>query len=573
MAVSGSRVKTALFGFIVKRVSFLAVIALVVGACWLFVLPLPGQFRNTYISENALLPGQAQAYFRSSEWHYLRGYKEEVRRLSDKPASEVVESLSTILSEQGYYTDVYHHEPDKATVYGIFRAPRGDNTEAIVLVCPWTNGNGLFNFNGIAIGLALARYLTKWSVWSKSLIFVFPPDPHKSLREWVAAYHRSLPIQAGSIEGALVLDYPSDLSGFSAIDISYTGLNGQLPNLDLINTVVTIADFNSLPTFIHGGLDKLFNALPSFLNPLKSSAYFQLLSTLLSSVAAQVTSGLNRVAGCESFSGWRIDAITISAIPTSELSHDETVYGRIIEGTLRSINNLLEHFHQSFFFYLLLSPHHFVSIGTYLPAAMSIAGAFTLQGISKWISYIQNGSSRSSILKAFFVEAAILAFTFALLSFSLLFDSQLVAQMLPTFCACIIPTALYASPMSYALLNEIHGVALVLSGMALTALATLNFSLALVVGLISSPLMFLKPGINRMHAGILLLVLNPFFIFYFVGMFTNGYTYIINTFVSSWRDMQVWTWIIVMCLWLPLWEVSAFISMANVREEAKKEVK
>ena len=57
------------------------------------------------------------------------------------------------------------------------------------------------------------------------------------------------------------------------------------------------------------------------------------------------------------------------------------------------MNNLLEHLHQSFFFYFLLSaggkilgePGRFVSIGTYLPAAMIVAASFTVTAISLWM--------------------------------------------------------------------------------------------------------------------------------------------------------------------------------------------
>lgn len=37
--------------------------------------------------------------------------------------------------------------------------------------------------------------------------------------------------------------------------------------------------------------------------------------------------------------------------------------GRILEGIFRSLNNLLERFHQSFFFYLLPSSDRYISIG------------------------------------------------------------------------------------------------------------------------------------------------------------------------------------------------------------------
>lgn len=67
--------------------------------------------------------------------------------------------------------------------------------------------------------------------------------------------------------------------------------------------------------------------------------------------------------------------------------------GRVTESLCRSLNNLLEHLHQSFFFYFLLSPSsttlgepgRFVSIGTYLPAAMILAAGFTLTAIGLWM--------------------------------------------------------------------------------------------------------------------------------------------------------------------------------------------
>lgn len=39
--------------------------------------------------------------------------------------------------------------------------------------------------------------------------------------------------------------------------------------------------------------------------------------------------------------------------------------GRILEGIFRSLNNLLERFHQSYFFYLLPASNRFISIGVH----------------------------------------------------------------------------------------------------------------------------------------------------------------------------------------------------------------
>lgn len=43
-------------------------------------------------------------------------------------------------------------------MYAILHAPRGDATEAIVLVAGWLNVDGELNQSGVAIVLTLARY-------------------------------------------------------------------------------------------------------------------------------------------------------------------------------------------------------------------------------------------------------------------------------------------------------------------------------------------------------------------------------------------------------------------------------
>ena len=47
--------------------------------------------------------------------------------------------------------------------------------------------------------------------------------------------------------------------------------------------------------------------------------------------------------------------------------YTDSGYCRVVEGIFRSLNNLLERFHQSFFFYLLPATDRYVSIGLYMP--------------------------------------------------------------------------------------------------------------------------------------------------------------------------------------------------------------
>lgn len=56
--------------------------------------------RQTYISENALLPGQVHTYFGGSEHNVFRAYRHEVHALIDKDADESV-ALRVIIKDRG----------------------------------------------------------------------------------------------------------------------------------------------------------------------------------------------------------------------------------------------------------------------------------------------------------------------------------------------------------------------------------------------------------------------------------------------------------------------------------------
>jgi len=60
--------------------------------------------------------------------------------------------------------------------------------------------------------------------------------------------------------------------------------------------------------------------------------------------------------------------------------------GRILEATFRSLNNLLERFHQSFFFYLKTTPNRFISIGLYFPPIALILFCIPMKAASIWLT-------------------------------------------------------------------------------------------------------------------------------------------------------------------------------------------
>lgn len=56
-----------------------------------------------------------------------------------------------------------------------------------------------------------------------------------------------------------------------------------------------------------------------------------------------------------------------------------------MESTLRSMNNLLERLHASFFSYLLPHPGWFHNMGAYLPAVVLLGAGLTIRGLGLWV--------------------------------------------------------------------------------------------------------------------------------------------------------------------------------------------
>lgn len=219
-------------------------------------------------------------------------------------------------------------------------------------------------------------WVSGWSLWSKDIIVLITPDSKAGPQAWVDAYHdehpypavANLPMKSGALQGVVVVDNALN-HRFESLHIVYDGINGQLPNLDLFNTAVSIA---SGQMGIGASLQRMWK---------HGDSYKERLQTMLRGMVSQ---GLGHVSGPHSsFIPYHIDAITLQAV--GDGWQDEMAMGRCVESLFRSLNNLLEHFHQSFFFYLLMQANRFVSIGTYLPSAMLVAINFSIMAIALWV--------------------------------------------------------------------------------------------------------------------------------------------------------------------------------------------
>jgi glycosylphosphatidylinositol transamidase len=81
---------------VLKIPPYLSILCILVGVAWLLVLPLNDYSRRTYISENALLPGQVHTYFAGSDQNIFRGYKKEVDALVEEQKDNIAYVKGTI---------------------------------------------------------------------------------------------------------------------------------------------------------------------------------------------------------------------------------------------------------------------------------------------------------------------------------------------------------------------------------------------------------------------------------------------------------------------------------------------
>ncbi|PGH26618.1 hypothetical protein AJ80_01747 [Polytolypa hystricis UAMH7299] len=576
---------------------YLSALLVIVGVIWVLVLPLNEYSRRTYISENALLPGQVHTYFAGSEQHVFRAYRRELDTVKEEGYDVISNKLQSIFRESGLKVATQDYEYKSAgnvyagqNVYSVIQAPRGDGTEAIVLAAAWKTIDGELNLHGVALALTLARYFKRWSLWSKDIIFLITPDSKSGAQAWVDAYHdmhppsvQPLPLKSGALQGALVFEYPFD-HRFETLHIVYDGVNGQLPNLDLFNTAVSIATGQMA---VPAGLQQMLR---------HDDSYKKRLETMLRGMAKQ---GLGYAAGVHSsFIPYHVDAITMQAV--GEGWQDEMALGRIVEGLVRSLNNLLEHFHQSFFFYLLMQTHRFVSIGTYLPSAMLIAGNFTIMAVALWMKSGHHASSNRPVAKATKSEKkgppAIqaesngiaerhlklpLALVFGLhfLGFVPLYVFNNISHqyfepatyifcainiLLPLGLAAMLSSSSASTPQQFILLKSFS---LLLLGLFLSALATLNFSLSLFVGLLCTPLTYLgntHPSSSKQKsisstilsiAGLVLLnLLSPTTILIAAcQLWGVSLEAVLKEAAFGWDVWGMWTQVVVWCVWWPAW--------------------
>ncbi|BGP43392.1 Glycosyl phosphatidyl inositol protein transamidase complex subunit [Rhodotorula kratochvilovae] len=489
------------------------------GLVYTLALPYKDLGRKHYISENALQPGHVNTYWNWADVHVSDINADKVAQWSQASVSteQRSRSLETAFQELGLSTSQQRYTFELASnstlsginTYAILPAPKTDGAEALVLSASWLSyaknedGSRRVNTRGVALVLALANYFKKHSMWSKDIIFVISDGYADGAQAWLDSYHgvgqsnlRAEPLRltTGAIWAALNLDYPHH--SFSHIGIYYEGANGHLPNLDFINSASRILRNTGIPTLLHS-YDPAASALPSFLAALpfahhpEVQRYVHAARNLFHQVALTAD---GRILGPEGAYGkYRIDAITLHGLP-AEGPHGFHLLGRAVESLFRSLNNLLERFHQSFFLYLMTSVDSFVAVGNYLAAPILLGAGLTIQGLIAWgEAGGKDGQRERPIARAAAVlVGAAVAGAAELRLVTALDPTQPIHDFLPPFLLALhlaLPLLLstLVAPRSPARATQLsltlRSSGLLLSGLLVSTTATLNFGLSLLLAL------------------------------------------------------------------------------------------
>lgn len=235
------------------------------------------------------------------------------------------------------------------------------------------------------------------------------------------------------------------------------------------------------------------------------------LKRMLSMILSQATGVPNGNHGL--FHRYRVESLTLEAVRRSTHSSQANKNNiallsllKTIEGISRSLNNLLERFHQSYFFYILVANDRFVSIGDYMPCLIGMAAPLFIKAFLLWLKenddeQQQNQSStKSRPYKSVLMYISLvwfICFVAARLPVLQIFRQFATQNAIGT--PLIISSIILASLVILSILalmvrfpegglELLHICALILMGTALMVIGLLNFSLGFLVAVVTTPL-------------------------------------------------------------------------------------
>ncbi|XP_055624365.1 glycosylphosphatidylinositol anchor attachment 1 protein [Toxorhynchites rutilus septentrionalis] len=530
------------------------------GVGYFFLLPDPNFNSGTYFSENALLPGLVYSELKMDTVALAKSYAGELERerenhRKDMPYAWLLAKMRKIGLETHSHNFTLNYPLGGGkvfsgkNVYGILRAPRIGSTESFVISVPYRTPESVHTdvSAGIPLILAFADFARRQKYWAKDIIFLITEQEQLGMQAWLEAYHGSesdrvlnagsLNARAGAIQAAInleVQDFDVD-----HINLKLEGLNGQLPNLDLHNLAQKLSQKNGIPAAYRLSATK----------KRKPYEYCEKFENLLAMVFSQSTGVPTGNHGL--FHRYGIEALTLECVKQPGSKRGSPGVGallKIVEGISRSLNNLLERFHQSYFFYLLVTHDRFVSIGDYMPSLGLMAGALLIKSFIHYLSLYysddleppaeeEEDSDDAGALAQFnFVQVGfliLLAHSIGALTTSLPFNSELnsylhdanLSTQFSLFTVMVCVSLLVLILPAFVTLDDFNSevlqIAILLElGTVLLAVGMLNFSLGLILSVVTVPVVLLlqprKSGFLKGLSRFFCVCLHPLVFIYLV---------------------------------------------------------
>ncbi|WVZ69259.1 hypothetical protein U9M48_018072 [Paspalum notatum var. saurae] len=427
---------------------------------------LPSLAKNTYLSENALIPGSANPLFSTEDGieanRFMKGIEavvgDSIGGSGIDMANFIAQQIEDLGAEVCYHRFLPHSkhfqplkfftsttndmviQPNSTDInfgintIGIVRAPRGDGKEAIVLVTPYNSQRVQSNeLLSLALGFSVFSLLSRAAWLSKDVVWLSADSQfgeYAAVSAWLNQYHNPVFLshtvtldtkiyganhrydgssekkgfksfkRAGTMAAALIFKVGETRrhGDRDSVMMYAEASNGQMPNLDLLNVIhylavhrqgfrVNIAAFSSLLSSAWlRVIAEIFHTLGSVLRKINPDWKLDIMvPDYVEGTANLANSMYNQALGVPTgshgaFRDYQVDAVSLEFLPTFHVKNENAKSlfllrgGRLIEGVVRSVNNLLEKFHQSFFLYFLTAPSKFISVGVYMiPFALLLA--------------------------------------------------------------------------------------------------------------------------------------------------------------------------------------------------------
>lgn len=410
------------------------------------LLFLPSLAKNTYLSENALIPGSANPLFSSEDVteanKFIKGIEAAAgeSRGGMEMSKFIVQQMKDLGAEVCYHEFIPHskhfhplkfftsmtndlavrpngtYSNSGTNTIGIIRAPRGDGKEAIVLVTPYNPQRVQANeVLSLALGFSVFSLLSRAAWLSKDIVWLSADSQfgeYTSVSAWLNQYHNPMFVggvkhepdgiaekaeftdfkRAGTMAAALIFKVGEtrNYGDRDSVTMYAEASNGQMPNLDLLNVVHYLAvhrqgfrvNIETISSLLSSAwlraIAEVIHTLGSILrkiNPdwkldISAPDYVEGTANLASSIYNQALGVPTGSHGA--FRDYQVDAVSLEFSPTFYIRNENAKSsflvrgGRLLEGVVRSVNNLLEKFHQSFFLYFLTAPSKFISVGVYM---------------------------------------------------------------------------------------------------------------------------------------------------------------------------------------------------------------